>query len=69
MAKAKIARATGVAAGVRGQTTDPARAALAQRIQDAMLKAIEDANAKGISDPDEIRARMLKAREDVKKAG
>ncbi len=58
-AKTKVVAATGVAVGRQGGED------LAQRIEAAMVTAIKDANAKGISDPDKIRALMLKARDKI----
>jgi hypothetical protein len=40
---------------------------LAAQIEAAMVEAIKQAQAEGITDQDEIRARMLAAREAVKK--
>lgn len=39
---------------------------LAGRIEQAMLKAIEQARADGVTDPKKVKARMLAAREKVK---
>lgn len=55
---------TGVAAGV-GHDPSPAGKARVKAIEDAMSKAVTDAYAAGLVDPDEIRARMLSAREAV----
>jgi formaldehyde-activating enzyme involved in methanogenesis len=47
---------------------DPADLLNPSAIQDAMSQAVADAQAEGITDPDEIRDRALAAREQVKKA-
>lgn len=57
--KSKVVAATGVAVGLKGG------AERAKKIEVAMTKAIEDANAKGITDPDKVRALMLKARDEA----
>jgi hypothetical protein len=54
-----VVRAVGVAVG---KQTDPS---LAQRIQEAMMKAIEAAHAEGITDDKEIHKRMMAAREQA----
>jgi formaldehyde-activating enzyme involved in methanogenesis len=47
---------------------DPADLLNPSAIQEAMAQAAADAQAEGITDPDEIRDRALAAREQVKKA-
>jgi hypothetical protein len=54
-----VISATGVSVG-SNVTGDSERAA---RIQEAMTKAVEQAQAEGITDPDEIRARVHAARD------
>ena len=62
-AKSKVFVAVGTASG-SGATG--AKSDLSKQIEGAMVAAIEAAHAKGITDPDKIRAAMLKAREQVK---
>jgi hypothetical protein len=58
-----VISATGVAVGsYLSGNTDSARAA---RLQEAMTRAAEQAHADGLTDPDEIRARVLAARDSV----
>lgn len=54
----KTVEAVGVSVGLHADKN--ARTAA---IEAAMVKAIEDAHAEGVTDPDEVRARMLKARD------
>lgn len=54
------ASATMSASGVQGPVTD-----LSKRIEDAMIAAVEACGAEGVTDPDEIRARKLAARDAV----
>lgn len=58
----KIVEAVGVSANV----LDPARRELAKRIEAAMSQAVLDAMAEGVTDPAQIKAWMLEARERVK---
>ena len=55
-----IVTATGVAVAQSQLADNPA---LAHAILAAMTKAVEDANADGVNDPDVIRERILKARD------
>jgi hypothetical protein len=57
----KVVEATGTAAGGNEGLS-------AASIQDAMAQATADAQAEGITDPDEILARKLAARKQVKEA-
>ncbi len=55
----RIAEATGAAASAKDGD-------LAKRIETAMSDAVTEAAAKGITDPNQIRQRMLEARDAVK---
>jgi formaldehyde-activating enzyme involved in methanogenesis len=55
----KAAEASGAAAGGNKGLTP-------EVIQDAMAQAVADAQAEGITDPDEIKQRMLDARKSIK---
>jgi hypothetical protein len=57
----KIVAATGVAAGlhVHGQE----KSALNKKLEAAMTKAVEDAIAEGVNDPEEVRVRIHEARD------
>ena len=59
-AKSKVVSATGVAAGKHGEATTASRA-----IEAAMVKAIEDAHAAGITDPKQLRKLILAARDEA----
>jgi len=61
--ESKVVQAVGTAA------TDSGAAYTARDIEAAMSQAAADAQAEGISDPDEIRERMLEARKKVKAGG
>lgn len=56
--------ATGIAFA-HGEISDSDRMAR-ERIEIAMRKAIEDAQAEGVGDPDIIRARILAARDTAR---
>jgi formaldehyde-activating enzyme involved in methanogenesis len=58
----KIVEAVGSAGNDSADLLNPSA------IQEAMAQAAADAQADGITDPDEIRDRVLAAREQVKKA-
>jgi uncharacterized protein YdgA (DUF945 family) len=62
---AKPKTVTGVAA-FSAAATMGGQTPLAKKIEAAMVEAIKQAQAEGITDQDEIRARMLAAREAVK---
>lgn len=55
-----------VAEAVGSAGNDPKDLLNPSAIQDAMSQAAADAQAEGITDPDETRKRMLAAREQVK---
>lgn len=55
-----VVTATGVAVSQSMQADNPA---LAHAILAAMTKAVEEANAEGINDPEAVRERILKARD------
>jgi hypothetical protein len=58
--ESKVVEASGSAAGsTDGLTPDV--------IQEAMAKAAAEAQAEGVKDPEEIKQRMLDARESLKK--
>jgi len=57
--KPRLVTSVGVSANVRGNP------ALAEKIEQAMSQAVVDANKRGVSDPEEIRAAMLAARDKV----
>lgn len=59
----KIVQATGVAAGlhVSGQE----KSALNKKLEAAMTKAVGDAIAEGVNDADEVRKRILEARDQT----
>jgi hypothetical protein len=59
----KVVEAVGSAASASNDTPS------AKAIEDAMSQAAADAQAEGISDPDEIRERMLEARKRAKGQG
>jgi hypothetical protein len=59
--ESRVVEATGTAAGGNESLS-------ASAIQDAMAQATADAQAEGITDPDEILARKLAARKQVKEA-
>lgn len=59
---AKIVEAVGVATAHADNVKDAERNKL---MQDAMTAAVVKAQAEGITDPDEIRRRILKARDDT----
>lgn len=61
--ESKVAEAVGSAASQSNDTPS------AKDIETAMAKAAEQAQADGISDPDQIRDRMLNARKRVKAGG
>jgi hypothetical protein len=63
MAESKIVSAVGVASGmhVAGQE----KSDLNKAIEKAMTDAVKQAHADGLSDPDHIRRRILKARDQV----
>jgi hypothetical protein len=63
MAESKIVSAVGVASGmhVAGQE----KSELNKALEKAMSDAVTQANADGLSDPDQIRRRILKARDKV----
>jgi hypothetical protein len=63
MAESKIVSAVGVAAGmhVAGQE----KSDLNKALEKAMSDAVSQAHADGLSDPDQIRQRILKARDKV----
>ncbi len=61
--KNRIVTAVGVAGSAASTARNPS---LATAIEEAMSAAITAANAKGIHDPDKVRAAMLKARDKVK---
>lgn len=54
----------GEAVGAASRSVDPTRA---QRVEQAMAQAAARAQASGVTDPNEIRAAMLAARDDVLK--
>jgi len=54
------------AVGVSANALDPARRPIAERIEAAMTQAVRDAQAEDVTDPDEIRRRMLEARDKVR---
>jgi surface antigen len=56
----KVVQATGAAAG---RNTGQPKTALAQALENAMTKAVQDAYDKGENDPDKIRALILAARD------
>lgn len=56
----RIVGGVGISANVGGKKTD-----LAIRVEAAMAQAVLDAHAEGVSDADEIRTRMLIARDVV----
>lgn len=56
----KIAAGVGVAVGV-GQTV---KSTFHEELEARMARAIHEAHAEGLTHPDDIRARILKARED-----
>jgi hypothetical protein len=58
-ANTRVVQAVGVAVGLHG------RGRLSAAISDAMHAAAADAQQHGITDPDEIRRRMLAARDRV----
>lgn len=57
--KSKVVEAVGLAMSTRGRN----KGSRAQMIEAAMQQAIVDAQAEGITDPDEMRNRMLNARD------
>lgn len=57
-----IVQAVGVATSHGGSLADVARN---KRLEAVMLEAVREAQAEGISDPEEIRRRTLKARDEV----
>lgn len=57
--KSKVVAATGTAVGHRGGVE------AAKRIEAAMVKAIEDAHAEGITDAKELRKRIRAARDEA----
>lgn len=63
MAESKIVSAVGVASGmhVAGQE----KSDLNKAIEKAMSDAVAQAHVDGLSDPDQIRQRILKARDKV----
>jgi hypothetical protein len=61
-AKSKIVQATGVAVSHDGTPEGIERA---KSIEAAMVQAIEQANKDGVTDPVEVRARILAARDAV----
>lgn len=54
-----IVSSVGIAVGA----LDPANNGLAERIAEAMRQAVIKAQAEGVTDPDEIRARMMEAKD------
>lgn len=58
-----IVEAVGVSASVPGDKT------LGARIEAAMVQAVKDCQAAGVTDPGETRARMMAARDAVLQAG
>ena len=60
--KSKIVAAVGVSANA----LDQARRPLAQRIEQAMSEAVTRAMDQGVTDPGEIKAEMMAAREMVR---
>ena len=61
----KIVEAVGVSAN--SLSREPGAKNRSKLIEAAMVKAIEDTRAKGITDPVKIREAMMEARERVKK--
>jgi hypothetical protein len=57
----KIVTATGVAAGLHVQGQE--KSVLNKKLEAAMTKAVEDAIAEGVNDPEEVRARIHEARD------
>jgi hypothetical protein len=60
--ESKVVEAVGTAASQSNNTPS------AKDIEAAMAQAAEQAQAEGVSDPDEIRSRMLEARKRVTQA-
>lgn len=58
----KVVSASGVAAGMH---TDAPKSDLAQAMEKAMTKAVQDAHNQGVTDPEEIKARILVARDQT----
>lgn len=58
---ARVVSATGISVGST-LSGDPAKA---KTVEQAMIEAVEQAAREGITDPEEIKRRMLKAKEDV----
>jgi hypothetical protein len=56
-----IVRAVGVAVGRHGDV----KSDLAERVEAAMVQAVKDAHAQGMTDQEAIRALMLEARAKV----
>lgn len=54
------------AVGVSVNALDPARRQLAKRIEEAMTRAVRDAQAEGVTDADELKRRMSAARHRAK---
>lgn len=65
MAKKKII-VEAVASASATLSKDPNRRAMSRRIEAAMVNAINETRAKGITDPVKIKAAMLAARDRVK---
>lgn len=61
-AEPTIAAATGSAGGSGGAEE---AGALGQSVEAAMSRAVHQASVDGVTDPDEIRERMLRARDEV----
>lgn len=60
--ESKVFVSVATASGSRGA----GKSDMSKRIEAAMIAAIEGQHAKGITDPDKVRAAILKARETVK---
>lgn len=59
-----VVQATGVIV-VNGDPGNAANTELVKKIEGAMLAALQEAQADGVTDPDVLRARMLEARDKV----
>ena len=69
--KPKIVEAVGSAAGrssvgIQVDPTNPTKGLKAKVMESAMAAAAAKAQAEGVTDPNEIRRRMLEARDQVK---
>ena len=63
--KSKIVAAVGISVNA----LDAAKRPLAKRIEQAMSEAVTQASFEGVTDPVEIKARMIAARDGISRGG